>query len=396
MKKRYTIISVAIILIMAIGAMFYTNPKVVTIPAEVATVEDKVSSLGFIVRDETMYYATTDGTPYYDAAEGERIPKDSRVAVIFEGDVNSDSIKQLSVIDTKLTRAKKAETEGLVHKSDTGSVENDIMNQVNDIYSYAEENNVRNVSMAHNAINAFRTTGEYSLDSETASLEDEKWQAIQNIGNGRKEIYTDLSGVFSTYLDGLESVLTPSRIEQYNPEYIRQLSDTQQEETSKTDVKTGDPICKVMNNHVWYTLIPLSGDEAKKCEKGSVVTLRFKNMANSEIDGTIDYISDADSNGDKLVMIKCSTYIESVFSYRRADVDVIFKSYTGYKVPVNAVRIDGNKKFVYGRAGNTNFACQVEDIYTDREGQYAIVESSEEAVNKLSKVSEIVLSDNVD
>lgn len=393
MKKRYTIISVIVIFVIAVAALFHASPKIVTVPAEVATVENKASASGFIVRDETMYYATADGTPYYDASEGERIPKDSRIAIIFEGDVDSDLIKQLSVIDAKLDRAKENEAEGLVHKSDTGSVENDIMNQINDIYQYAEENSVRKIAGAHEAIDAFRTTGEYNSEAQRDNLENEKWLAIQNIGSGRKEIYAGLSGVFSTYLDGLESVLTPSRIEQYSPSYIKQLANLKQEETSTSYVQTGDPICKVMNNHVWYTLVPLSADDGKKCEKGAAVTLRFNNMAGSEAKGIIDYVSEPDENGDVLVMVRCSTYIESVFSYRRADIDIIFESYTGYKVPVNAIRTDPEKQYVYGRSGNSSFMCKINVVYTDMDGQYAIIESAEDAQNKLSKAGEIVLSD---
>ncbi|MDO5398327.1 MAG: HlyD family efflux transporter periplasmic adaptor subunit [bacterium] len=393
MKKRFALIVAVIIFIAAIAALRSVKSDIVTEPAELTTLENSVHTNGFIVRDETMYYATGTGTPYFGASEGERISKDSQVAVIFEGKVDSDSIKELSVIDAKLKRAYEAEQNGLTHRSDTGSIENDIMMRVNEIYGFAEDDNVRMAAQQHEAIDSLRTNGEYNNDTGATRLEDEKWRTIQSIGSGRKEIYSEISGVFSTYLDGLEPVLVPDRIEQYTPSYIRGLPDAENEEADLNHVETGDPICKVMNNHVWYALAALNSDEAEKCSKNTSVKLRFNNMADAEVEGIIDYISDADENGDRLVLIRCSTYVESVFSYRRADMDIIFDSYTGYKVPVNAIRAGDGNPYVYGQAGSSSFKCEVKVLYTDSGSEYSIIESTEEAKNKLSRAERIIISD---
>lgn len=392
MKKRFALVMSLIIFIAAIAALRSLRSDIVTEPAELTTLENSVHTNGFIVRDEVMYYATGTGTPYFSASEGERITKDSQVAIIFEGKVDSASIKELSVIDAKLKRAYDAEKRGLSHRSDTGSIENDIMTRVNGIYDIAEDDNVRLAAQEHEAIDSLRTTGEYNNDTGALRLEDEKWRAIQNIGSSKKEIYSEISGVFSTYLDGLESVLAPDRIEQYSPSYIRGLPDAKNEEADMSHVETGDPICKVMNNHVWYTLAALNAGEAEKCSKNTRVKIRFNNMTNAEVEGVIDYISDADENGDKVVLIRCSTYVESVFSYRRVDVDIIFDSYTGYKVPVSAIRAGDGKPYVYGQAGNSNFACSINVLYTDSESGYSIVESTEDAKNKLSRADRIIIS----
>lgn len=393
MKKRLAMIAVAVILVIAAAAIRHANSDIITEPAELTTLENSIHTDGFIVRDETMYYATGTGTPYFSASEGERISKDSQAAIIFEGKVDSDAIKQLSVIDAKLERAYESENSGILHRSDNGSIENDIMTRVSSIYAYAEEDNVRMIAQEHEAIDSLRENGEYSNDTGAARLEDEKWNLIQSIGSGRKEIYSEISGVFSTYLDGLESVLIPDRIEQYSPSYISGLADAKQEETDTSHVEVGDPICKVMNNHVWYMLAAIDAEEAEQCEKGKGVRLRFNNMANAEVEGVIDYISEADEKGSRLILIRCSTYVESVFSYRRADVDIIFDSHTGYKVPVNAIRVDGDKHYVYGQAGSSNFKCEVNVVYTDSESKYSIIESTEEAKNKLSRAERIIISD---
>jgi len=393
MKKRYAIIAAVVILIIAIIAIRKANSDIITVPAEVTTIENSISTKGFIVRDEKMYYATANGTVYYNAQEGERVPKDSQIATIFEGKVDSDALKELSVIDAKLKRAYEAESSSILHKSDTGSLENDIISRVGEVYGLAETDDISKIAELHSAIDSLRLKGEYNVETGVDRLEDEKWQALEKIDAGRKDIYTEISGVFSTYLDGLEQVLAPDRIEQYDPTYIKGLKNRESTEADNLSVSMGDPICKIMNNHVWYALAAVGPDIPEECKKDKSVKLRFKNMGNSEVDGTIEYISDADANGDRLVLIRCSTYVESVFSYRDADMDIIFNSYTGYKVPVHAIRTRGDKSYVVGRSNNTAFDCEVKIVYSDKNGETAIVESTDEAQNKLSKAKRIIVSD---
>jgi putative membrane fusion protein len=281
----------------------------------------------------------------------------------------------------------------VLHRSDSGSIENDIMSRVTDIYDYAEQNDIQKIVKTREAINSLRRNGEYSSDAGIEELEERKEGIQDKIGFERKEIYTEISGVFSTYLDGLESVLSPDRISDYSPSYIKGLKPLESKETGTGTVETGDPICKIMNNHVWYTLTVLNGDSANECKKGRDVKLRFKNMANAEVNGTIEYVSDKDSDGNVLVMVRCSTYLESVFSYRQADVEIIFDSYTGYKVPVNAIRTYDNGYKVIAQAGSTNFDCDVDVLYTDKDEGFSIIESTEDATNKLLKAERIVVGD---
>lgn len=394
MKKYIAIIVVSILFVVFCVAMRVAESGILTEKAEVTTIENSVSTKGFIVRDEVTYYARTDGTAYFNVAEGNRVSRDALVATVFKGSVDEESLKELSMIDTKLTEAYRAAGKSVLHKSDSGSLENDIMSRVSEIYDYAEENDIEQIRETRYAINALREDGEYTSDDGIGSLEEQKRMAEGKIGLEKTEIYTEISGVFSTYLDGLESVLQPERIEEYTPEYIQGLKLSEREDTYGMKVATGDPICKVMNNHVWYTLAVVNKDSAGECEENTSVKLRFKNMANAEVKGVITYMSAPDAQNNMLVLIRCSTYVESVFSYREADVDIIFKSYTGYKVPTHAIRaVENNQYKVIAQGGSQTFECEVDVLYTDTEEGYSIIQSDENANNKLSTAERIVVGD---
>ena len=249
MKKYISIIIVAIIFVLVFLAMTVANGGVLTEKAVRTTVESSVSAKGFIVRDETTYYARNDGTAYFNATEGNRVSRDALVATVYKGSVDEDALKELSMIDMKLNEAYSESGKSMLHKSDSGSLENDIMSRVSRIYEYAEENDIEKIVETRKAINSLRKNGEYNSDDGIGSLEEQKRVAEGKIGFDKTEIYTEISGVFSTYLDGLEAVLQPAKIKQYTPAYIKELQLAQRNDSYGIEVKTGDPICKVMNNH---------------------------------------------------------------------------------------------------------------------------------------------------
>ena len=85
--------------------------------------------------------------------------------------------------------------------------------------------------------------------------------------------------------------------------------------------------------------------------------------------------------------------MESAFAYRDADVDVILHSYTGYKVPVQAIRTNDGKYSVVATAGNKQFNCECEILYSDTEENAAIIRSTDTAQNKISKMDTIIVGE---
>lgn len=76
------------------------------------------------------------------------------------------------------------------------------------------------------------------------------------------------------------------------------------------------------------------------------------------------------------------------------DVDLIFESYEGYKVPIQSVRTedDGSKK-VIGIKENREHDCYCDVLFTNTDAGYAIIESTDNAENKLSQMERIVVGE---
>ncbi len=394
MKKIIALIFCICAIGAAVFAVRYVNAPVNSIPVELTTHEESISAKGFIVRDEKVYYARNTGTIYNHAIEGERVSKDSIISTVYSGVISGDTIKELGTIDRKITKAESLQYKASFKSSDSSSVENDISFYTNSIFAAARDKNVEQVAEYKDYINGLRKNGEIGYEDQISSLEAQKKAIEDRIGTNKDEIFTEISGIFTTYLDGLESVLNPERINDYTVSYIENLMGERDTYGNVSgSVKTGDPICKVVNNHLWYVILTVDADKLNDYKKGTNVKLRFKNISDAESTGTISYVSEPQTDNKAVVMIKCPEYMESAFAYRDADVDVILRSYTGYKVPVQAIRTNDGKYSVVAAAGNKQFSCECEILYSDTEENAAIIRSTETAQNKISKMDTIIVGE---
>ena len=84
-------------------------------------------------------------------------------------------------------------------------------------------------------------------------------------------------------------------------------------------------------------------------------------------------------------------YTEGAFSYRQTGVELIFKSHSGYKVPIYSIRTDENgKKYVLCRVGVKEYKCYCTVDYTNPDEEYIIINTAENSERKLENMELIV------
>ncbi|MCC8159911.1 MAG: hypothetical protein LIO53_01085 [Oscillospiraceae bacterium] len=393
MKKFFIIVlSIAVAVMVGYGIKYAVTP-VNTQQLEYITQEKAINTNGFIVRSEWVMYTRSAGTVYHAVSEGDRVSKDSVIGSFFYGDVPEDSIKELSVVDSKIKNAEADENTSSVTSLDSTTVENAIYELEKDIIDAAGENDILSISKYKKDINSLRQNNELSYDNELQEMQAQREQILSGIGVSNEDITAQISGVFTTYTDGYESLLVPEDIETYDVAYFESLSQSPEIRKIESKVDAGGEICKVVNNHMWYVMMNIPVDSIEDYEQGDSVKMRFNNMADAVLKGTIYNISD-EQNGRAVVTVKFTTYLESAFSYRMVDVDLIFESYDGYKVPIQAIHTDDDgKQKVIGISGNRQYDCYCDVLFSNTDSGYVIVESSEDAENKLSQMDRILIGE---
>ncbi len=393
MKKFFIIVCCIAVAAMAGYGIKYVMTPVNSQKLEYTTQENLTNGDGYVIRDEWVMYSRSSGTVYRSVSEGDRVAKDSVIGTFFYGDVSQDKIKELAVIDKKIKTAETNQSESSTAEMDSNNVENNIYKRENDIIDAAGDNDIYAISGYKEDINSLRQSNELSDRNNAEELNSQKNEILSNIGLNRDDITAQISGVFTTYTDGFEDTLSPNDIANYDVSFFESLSKTVQTSRMEDKITVGGPVCKIVNNHLWYVMMEVPTEDMKNRKVGDSVKLRFKNIGNDVVKGTIKNIS-SEQDGKVVVTVKSAVYLESVFSYRLMNVDLIFESYDGYKVPIQAVHTDDDgKKKVIGISGSNRYDCYCDVLFTDTKEGYAIVDSTDNAEHKLSQMDRIMVGE---
>lgn len=349
----------------------------------------------YIVRDETVYYSTSNGIVYNIVSDGDRVSENSAISTTYNGDVSNDVLRSLKTVDKKINKLKTENSTNSMYRTDSGATENEIASKMDKVISLARTDSIEEIHSIREDINSLRTGTSVDIQDKIAALRTERAAIESKISAAKTDTSADRAGIFSSYVDGLESVLTPERVREYTPEYIRSLTVSPNEYINGSPIVTGDAICKVMNNHNWYIMGIIDRDHRLQLEAKSNVTVRFSNLSGSSVEGERVYLSEPDENGDSIFLLKIQTYLESAFSFRNIDSEIIFDEYSGYKIPTDALHTGDSigEYYVYARKGSGTYKCDVKILYSDITDGYSIIASADGAENNLSAMDRLIVGE---
>lgn len=396
MKKFFIgVICITILAFAGYGIAYVVRP-LTSMELEEVTHEISISyDNAFIVREEAVYGAGSAGTVYNVVSEGDRVSKGTVISTIYNGDIDENILRQLRTVDKKINVLKKREAESTLYSNDTSSVESEISSRMSGIASLAAENNIEQIRDYKDDINTLREGGTPSISQQLEMYQAEKQNIEYSIAGAKDDISADIPGIFTSYIDGLEAALTPSNMRDFTPSELRNISTAGAAHSSGTAIEAGTPVCKVMSNHQWYIMGITDTDHAKLCEANESVTIRLSKLSGSTAVGKFVYISEPDENNECIFIVEIPSYLESAFSYRNVDVDLIFEEYTGYKIPIEAIHTGDTRDtyYVYATKGSDSYKCDIKILYTDNTEEYAIIKSTDDAKNNLSAMDRLTIGE---
>ena len=350
-QKKKIVISIIVILL--ICYLVYTIYLLFKQPTDIFTVEEGIvyseeTDVGYIIRNEQV----VEGNNYKNGmeqikTEGEKAAKGESIFRYYSK--NEDNLKeQIADLDEKIQEVMSAQSN--LPTSDVILIENQIdekveeLNNLTDVTKLAECKKEINelVTKKANIIGEKSPSGSYlkQLEEQRVALENE-------LNSGAEYIYAPESGIVSYKVDGLEETLTPENFSTLSKEYLESLN----LKTGKI-IATSDERGKIIDNFECYIATISASEEAKNAKIGDDVQVRLSN--NEEIDAEIVYLSQENEN-EILLVLKIDRQIEELTNYRKISFDLIWWSYSGLKVPNQAIiEQDGLHYVVRNRAGYLN------------------------------------------
>ena len=350
-NKKINKIIIGIIAILIVCYLGYTIYLLIKEPTDIFTIEEgkvylEETDIGYIIRDETV----VKGENYKNGmeqikTEGEKAAKGESIFRYYSKNEES-LIKQISELDVKIQEAM-ATTQTNPFQSDVKILENQIdekvelLNKTTDIAKLTEYKKEINelVTKKSNIIGEKSPSGSY-----LKQLQDQRTALENELNSGAEYITAPESGIVSYKVDGLEETLTKDNFSTLTKEYLENLN----LKTGKI-IATSDECGKIINNFECYIATISSSQEAKNAKIGDDVKIRLSN--NTEVDAEIAYISQ-ENEEENLIVLQIDEQIEELTNYRKISFDLIWWSYSGLKVPNQAiVEQDGLHYVVRNRAG---------------------------------------------
>lgn len=391
MKKCLVlIIAAALVLFTAVGIK-KTNMPIEKQQAAMVTVEQSISGECYIIKKESVYKAANTGTFYSYKSEGERVANKSRIAAVYNGSVNSDVLTEINNINSKIEELKKKSESSSLFFSDSQNSESTLDLIKNKIIADVQSGDVTDIPDYYSELMQNIAGVENGRENRIIELEEKLALLQSSIQTTSADIYADMAGVYTENVDGLEQQLTPENVMTYTVEQFDAI-EKPQEAKPRTSAESGEAVCKVIDNHTWYIAMKVDAEKLGTVKNGTKLSIGFENVTDNVYDAKIKYIS-PESNGECVVVLSCDRYIDGILTMRTANIRLILKSYTGYKIPIYALRIQGSDKGVMIEENNEEKFRKCDVIYTDEDEGFVIITPSEDAKEQLQPMDNIVIGE---
>ena len=301
--------------------------------------------LGYVIREEKVL----KGENYKNGMvkisnEGQRVQVGAPVFRYYSQD-EENLISQIEELDEKIDEA--IENEANPYSSDVKVLDGKIQKDVDQIYKANDLNKIAELKKnIEEAVTKKATiTGEQSpAGSYVKKLINERAEYEYKLNSGTENIKTEVAGIVSYKVDGLEDILTPSDFSNINVETLKNLN-IKVGQTIQESEESG----KVINNFKFYIAAIIDKQKAPELEVGKEAKIRLSTQ--EELPCEIVYLKD-DENNLEVVVFETSGYSQELINYRKLSFDIIWWSAEGLKIPNSALVTEGNLTYVIrNRAG---------------------------------------------
>jgi putative membrane fusion protein len=185
-------------------------------------------------------------------------------------------------------------------------------------------------------------------------------------------------------MDGYETLLTPDLLEAMSPSDVAELANL-------TPLSNGDYLGKLITGTTWYYVVTVPGEYADSFTKDSTASVYFDSLSET-LDMTVDQVSEVQED-QAVVVFRSTKSMSDVTDLRQETCQVIFHSYTGLRIPKEALRVYEGETGVFIRSGYTARFRPVEIVAED-EDNYLVKANptNEEDTRVLRAGDEIILA----
>lgn len=300
---------------------------------------DSVTVEGLVVREARVLPAQP-GILEITRAEGEKVGTGQEIALVYRDSQAQANQVQIEEMEMEIELLEYAIDQGGDLDS-AARLDEDILQAVVGLrasYALGDCTQLRDqvMNVKSSVLKRGYTYGEgltpADLTARLRQLKEELTVLTRQSARATTRVTAPEPGVFSSLVDGYESLLTPDTVLQLTPSALQELIDNPAGEESGA-------LGKLLTSNTWYFAANLPKQSAERLTEGKTATLRFSGELNREVEMTVEQIGPTEQN-KTLVVFSSSRYLILTTLLRCQTVELIFDRWSGLRIPKQALHLE--------------------------------------------------------
>ena len=394
MKKQGVWVTRFIFLILFVFVMAFMGFHVVgalsnpvgTVGAVLYTTETTIELNGWFVRDE-MLVPEPDGIWELQVEDGRRVAKSDTLALTYRDTSVQRENEEARVLEARLEQLRDI-SRFSADLADVSELDILIQDAAIELISSCDTGVISDLDVRSMTFKSLLYKRSYTYEGgrDVAVLIEELSDRLDRTriqaDNALGRVEAPISGAFCAQVDGYESLLTPTAMDEMD---VGEFLDITRRSPSVPTSYVG----KLARGFSWYYAVVLPEGDVGRMEPGDALVLRLSEGADLTLKAHVHRISSA-QNGRCLLVLQGDEKLSRLVSLRNTPSEIVQETYTGVRVPREAVRLDNE--------GRTGVYCLVinqlkfkpVEIVLERDGYYIVAYQSE-ANNTLLPGDEVVV-----
>lgn len=343
-------------------------------------------STGYIVRDEAVMTLDSSITSLIPA-EGQKVSAGQAVAMGYVSADAQSRQRKIAQLEEQLKELEYASGASAAAYN-KAAADAEIRERILETAVMLERGNILAVSEAAPSLKGLvlRST---ASEEDLSAITRQEMEVRQELAELRTQLHgqtrvasAPTSGYFSGVVDGFESVLTPRSLESLSPLALDRLT---------AGAQPAGAFGKLVLGDTWYYVTAVPEADLKDVEVGDRAKVSFAHDLRTAIDMRIRHLSQPE-DGRCVVVFSCGDFIRDVTMMRGQSADIVFRSYSGLRVPKDAVHVrEDGRVGVYVLESAAYKWKSVEILYDN--GESYIVRLDKSSTQNLWPGDEIIVDD---
>lgn len=313
-------------------AAYFMDPYTITV-AYGYTGEKAVTVSGYVVREEEVLPGGGE-LVYSSRSEGERVSGGGTVALIYQSAQALQEANTLRALEEQLEQLRYAQSLAVGAVAGV-RLDEETTASLTAFRSALAAGNLSGAGEEGKSLRAatlkrsYAYSGTGALDETVAALQAQISALSASAGSGATRVSAPKAGLFSSLVDGYETVLNRTDILQLTPSAYRAIAPAAE----------AAGVGKMVYGVGWSFLTMMRSEDISRMQEGDTVTLRFQKGLERDMEMRVSHIS-VEDGGRRVVVFTSERYLNLTTLLRLQNAQVIFESYSGIRVPRSSVRVD--------------------------------------------------------